>query len=180
MNLVENRWELGSVPLSASARTILRFGRGPKKNLRHCERSEAIQSCRGEGLDCFGAMRLAMTGQERSLVSHMVRSALLRASHHEAPPWPHPSRPIAKAAQGGQSEACPPTIHQRKMVARREAAPLPTRMLLHLAEHVPVHPAAIEVEERHGGVMAQRPGGETPLQFAEHVLRHRMQIGERF
>jgi hypothetical protein len=29
-------------------------------HIRHCERSEAIQ-CEEESLDCFGALRLAMT-----------------------------------------------------------------------------------------------------------------------
>src|SRR6185312_6301696 len=33
----------------------------PNQNRRHCERSEAIQNLRAEGLDCFVASLLAMT-----------------------------------------------------------------------------------------------------------------------
>src|SRR5690349_11229303 len=45
-----------------------------------------------KGRNAWALTRLATTPQERSLLSLMVRSALLRVSNHEAPPWPHPSR----------------------------------------------------------------------------------------
>src|SRR3954468_8382529 len=47
------------------------------------------------------------------------------------------------------------------------------------AEHVPVHLAVVEMEERYRCVVAQRAGGQTPLQFAQDILCHLMQIGER-
>jgi hypothetical protein len=48
------------------------------------------------------------------------------------------------------------------------------------AKFIPVHLAGVEMIEWYFRVMAQRAGGKAPLQFAQHVPRHRMQIRERF
>ena len=47
------------------------------------------------------------------------------------------------------------------------------------AQHVPVHPAAVEMKERHHGVMMERSGGEALFEFVQNIPGHGMQVGER-
>src|SRR3954453_19044722 len=47
------------------------------------------------------------------------------------------------------------------------------------AQHILMHPAAVEMKKRHRGVVAERPGGETFFQFAQNILGHGMQVGQR-
>jgi hypothetical protein len=47
-------------------------------------------------------------------------------------------------------------------------------------QHVLLHLAAVEMEERHRRVVFQRPGGEAAVEFGEHVLGHGVRVGERF
>ena len=53
------------------------------------------------------------------------------------------------------------------------------RRSAHFAQHVLLHLAAVEMEERHRRVVAQRTGGEAAFEFGEHVPGHGVQIGER-
>ena len=46
-------------------------------------------------------------------------------------------------------------------------------------QHVLMHLAAVEMEERHGCVVLQRAGGEPAVEFGEHVLGHGMCIRQR-
>ncbi len=42
-----------------------------------------------------------------------------------------------------------------------------------------MHPAAVEMEKRHLGIVVQRPGGETFFEFVQDILGHGMQVGQR-
>src|SRR3954452_6714772 len=57
--------------------------------------------------------------------------------------------------------------------ARAEGA-RPGMTILYSAQHVPMHPAAVEMEKRHRGVVPERAGGEALFQFSQHVFGHRM------
>src|SRR5437879_13023830 len=46
-------------------------------------------------------------------------------------------------------------------------------------QHVPVHPAGVEMEERHRRVVAPPSGGKALVELAEHVLGHGMRAGQR-
>src|SRR6185312_657832 len=46
-------------------------------------------------------------------------------------------------------------------------------------QHIPMHAATVEMEERHHGVMMERAGGEALLEFVQDISGHGMQIGER-
>ena len=47
-------------------------------------------------------------------------------------------------------------------------------------QHVLLHLAAVEMEERDLCIVAQRAGGEAAVEFGEHVLGHGMRVGQRF
>jgi hypothetical protein len=48
------------------------------------------------------------------------------------------------------------------------------------AQHILLHLAAIKVEKRHRGVVAERAGGQPRFEFAQHLLGHRIQIASGF
>ncbi len=46
-------------------------------------------------------------------------------------------------------------------------------------QNILVHLAAVKMEERHRRIVPQGPAGKPPLQFAQYIPRHRMQIRKR-
>jgi len=47
------------------------------------------------------------------------------------------------------------------------------------SQNILVHPAAVEMEERHRRVVAQGAGGEAAIEFGEHVFRHGVGVRKR-
>ena len=95
----------------------------------------------------------------------------------------------------GEEIGAPATVRQRKTIpflgklgeqsSFRASCEAPARTRSRNDEgrlrpqHVPMHLAAVEMEERHVRVVAKRPGGQAAVEFAEHVLGHGVRIGER-
>src|SRR6185312_17156991 len=50
--------------------------------------------------------------------------------------------------------------------------------LFALSQNITVHPAAIEMKERHLRIVPQRSGGKAALELAQHILGHIVQVGE--
>jgi hypothetical protein len=46
-------------------------------------------------------------------------------------------------------------------------------------QNILVHLAAVEMEKRHRGIVAQGAGGEALFEFVEDIPGHRMQVGQR-
>jgi hypothetical protein len=47
-------------------------------------------------------------------------------------------------------------------------------------QHIPMHPAAVEMKKRYRRVMPQRPGGEAFFQFVQDMFSPGVQVGQRF